>query len=212
MHYFRNFAHCTGVNTKFEADKAGRIASNTNNIGLCEAYDERKAANFPKIAMPMTDLRRGEIAVSLDPPSDASLRFIGRLHTPWKDRADCPRQGRLDGPECRIELDPVWHGALEGLEAYDKVEVLYWLDRSRRDLVRQSPRSDGETVGTFALRSPVRPNPIGTSLVRLLRIEGGTLFVRGLDCLDGTPLIDLKPDRCAFTPKAPPKSGDSRIA
>ncbi len=83
--------------------------------------------------------------------------------------------------------------------------MLYWLDRSRRDLVRQSPRSDGSTVGTFALRSPVRPNPIGTSLVRLVRIEGGTLIVRGLDCLDDTPLIDLKPDRCAFTPMAPPK-------
>tara|TARA_R110002012_G_C11482754_1_gene595255 strand:- start:475 stop:720 length:246 start_codon:yes stop_codon:yes gene_type:complete len=76
---------------------------------------------------------------------------------------------------------------------------------SRRDLILQSPKSDGQTVGTFALRSPVRPNPIGTSIVRLLRIEDGTLYVRGLDCLDGTPLIDIKPDRGAFTPKAPPK-------
>jgi tRNA (adenine37-N6)-methyltransferase len=89
--------------------------------------------------------------------------------------------------------------------------VLYWLHRSRRDLVLQSPRDDGATRGTFALRSPVRPNPIGTSLVELLRIEGFTLFVRGLDCLDGTPLIDLKPDRCLFTPLAPPTPGDSDV-
>ena len=79
---------------------------------------------------------------------------------------------------------------------------------SRRDLVRQSPANDGATRGTFALRSPVRPNPIGTSLATLAGREGPTLLVRGLDCLDGTPLIDLKPDRCLFTPLAPPQRGD----
>ncbi|TDL76581.1 tRNA (N6-threonylcarbamoyladenosine(37)-N6)-methyltransferase TrmO [Palleronia sediminis] len=154
------------------------------------------------------DLRPGERAIDTDPPGDAALRFIGRIETPWARREDCPRQGRLDGPECRVVLDPAWHDALEGLEAYDRIELLYWLDRSRRDLVRQSPKNDGRTVGTFALRSPVRPNPIGTSIVHLERIEGGTLVVRGLDCLDGTPLIDVKPDRCAFTPLAPAKPGE----
>lgn len=153
------------------------------------------------------DLRRNEKAIGLPPPADAVLRFIGQIRTPWMDRADCPRQGRPDGPECRIELAPEWVPALKGLEDYDRIEVLYWLDRSRRDLVLQSRCSDGRTAGTFALRSPVRPNPIGTALVQLLRIEGGTLTVRGLDCLDGTPLIDLKPDRCAFSPKALPKPG-----
>jgi len=86
--------------------------------------------------------------------------------------------------------------------------VLYWLDKSRRDLVEQSPKSNGETHGTFSLRSPVRPNPIGTSIVKFERIEGSSVFARGLDCLDGTPLIDLKPDRCLFTPLAPPQLGD----
>jgi tRNA (Thr-GGU) A37 N-methylase len=71
--------------------------------------------------------------------------------------------------------------------------------------VLQSPRHDGETRGTFALRSPVRPNPIGTVLARIVRVEQDAVIVRGLDCLDGTPLIDLKPDRCAYSPPAPPK-------
>ena len=93
--------------------------------------------------------------------------------------------------------------------AYDSIEVLYWLGLARRDLLTQSPKNDGRIFGTFALRSPGRPNPIGTSLVKLLRIEGADLIVRGLDCVDGTPLIDLKPDRCLFTPKAPPKPGES---
>ena len=87
------------------------------------------------------------------------------------------------------------------------LDILYWLDQSRRDLVKQSPKSDGATTGTFALRSPVRPNPIGLSKVRLIQREGASLFVQGLDCLDGTPLIDIKPDRCAYSPPAPPKPG-----
>ena len=145
-------------------------------------------------------IRPGEVAVDLPPATDAGLVFIGRIRTPWTDRLACPRQGRRDGPVCRIELFDPWVGGLDGLEAFDAVEVLYWLDRSRRDLLRQSPKRDGTTRGTFALRSPVRPNPIGTAVATLVGIEGGTVLVRGLDCLDGTPLIDLKPDRCSFTP------------
>ena len=98
--------------------------------------------------------------------------------------------------------------ALDGLQQYERVEVIYWLHLSRRDLVLQSPASDGAARGTFSLRSPVRPNPLGTSIVRLVGIEGATVLVRGLDCLDGTPLLDLKPDRCLFTPLAPPQPGD----
>jgi tRNA (Thr-GGU) A37 N-methylase len=75
----------------------------------------------------------------------------------------------------------------------------------------QSPRDDGAVRGTFSLRSPARPNPIGTSIAELVRIEGGTVFVRGLDCLDGTPLLDLKPDRSGFTPLAPPQPGDFQV-
>ena len=74
--------------------------------------------------------------------------------------------------------------------------------------MRQSPADDGQTQGTFSLRSPARPNPIGTAVVALVGREGAVLSVRGLDCLDGTPLLDLKPDRCAFTPIAPPQPGD----
>ncbi len=86
--------------------------------------------------------------------------------------------------------------------------MLYWLDRSRRDLVRQSPADDGIARGTFSLRSPVRPNPIGTAIAVLVRVEPSALVVRGLDCLDGTPLLDIKPDRALFTPIAPRQRGD----
>lgn len=154
-------------------------------------------------------LRPGEIAVSAQDAADAALRFIGRIRTPWATREGCPRQGRADGPVCRIEVFEPWAAALTGIEAFERIEVIYWMHLSRRDLVRQSPRSDGTTTGTFALRSPVRPNPIATALVDLVGIDGATLLVRGLDCVDGTPLLDLKPDRCAYTPLAPPKAADA---
>lgn len=154
------------------------------------------------------EIRRGEVVVVAPAATDAGLVFIGRIHTPWSSRMETPRQGRPDGPVCRIEVAEPWVAALDGLERSERIEVIYWLHLSRRDLVRQSPASDGTSRGTFSLRSPVRPNPIGTSIVRLVRIEGASVLVRGLDCLDGTPLLDLKPDRTLFRPIAPPQPGD----
>ena len=159
----------------------------------------------------LNEIRAGEVAVAEPKNFDTGLIYIGSIHTPWTDRLACPRQGRPDGPICRIEIFEPWVAALDGLDAYTRIEVLYWLDASRRDLVRQSPANDGITRGTFALRSPVRPNPIGTSIATLVGIVGNTVTVRGLDCLDGTPLLDLKPDRSLFTPIAPPQPGDFEI-
>jgi tRNA (adenine37-N6)-methyltransferase len=158
-----------------------------------------------------SEIRSGEVAV--DPPqaSDAGLVFIGRISTPWASRLETPRQGRLDGPTCRIELFDPWVPALDGIEQYERLEVVYWLHLSRRDLVHQSPANDGTVRGTFSLRTPVRPNPIGTAIVRLISVQGNTLLVRGLDCVDGTPLLDVKPDRALFTPIAPPQKGDFQV-
>ena len=157
------------------------------------------------------EVRAGETVVEAPPPTDAGLVFIGRIHTPWTDLMETPRQGRLDGPTCRIEVFEPWVASLEGIEEFQRIEVLYWLHLSRRDLVRQSPRNDGTARGTFSLRSPARPNPIGTQIVALVRVEGGNVFVRGLDCLNGTPLLDLKPERGSFTPLAPRQPGDDQI-
>jgi tRNA-Thr(GGU) m(6)t(6)A37 methyltransferase TsaA len=146
--------------------------------------------------MSENDLRPGEIAVELPAQTDAGLYFIGTIRTPWKTRQECPKRGSPDGPVCSIVLDECWHQALTGLNNHKRIQVLYWMHRARRDLVLQTP-FQRPTMGTFALRSPVRPNPIASSLVELVAIEGMTLRVRGLDCLDGTPLIDLKPEHGA---------------
>ena len=138
-------------------------------------------------------LRPGEITAALPETFDAGLYFIGRIRTPWARREDCPKNARESDAVCTIEVDPRWAAALAGVETCSHLLVLYWMDRARRDLVLQAPRHYAEKRGTFALRSPVRPNPIAASVVRLVGIEGTKLSVVGLDCLDGTPLLDLKP-------------------
>jgi tRNA-Thr(GGU) m(6)t(6)A37 methyltransferase TsaA len=142
------------------------------------------------------NIRPGEVAVPLPDRTDAGLYFIGRIHTPWKDRRHCPknaREARETGAVCSIEVDARWAQALDGVETCSHLIVLYWMDQARRDLVFQVPAHYGTGRGTFSLRSPVRPNPIALSIVKLLKIEGPRLEVVGIDCLDGTPLLDLKP-------------------
>ena len=156
-----------------------------------------------------TILRPGESTAPPVEANDARLVYIGRIRTPWIEVADCPRMGRPDGPRCRIEIDAVWAPALDGIAAGSLIEAFYWFDRSRRDLVVQAPRHAPALRGTFSLRSPHRPNPIGVSVVSVEAVEGSTLVVRGLDCIDGTPLIDLKPHVCDFAPGAAAPSADS---
>src|ERR1700752_446826 len=154
------------------------------------------------------ELRQGEVAIEMPTPRDAGLVFIGRIRTPWTSRLETPRQGRQDGPVCRLEIFEPRVPAIKGVDFYENLEVIYWLHQSRRDLVLQSPKNNQKTRGTFSLRSPVRPNPIGTSIVKLVRIEGNGILGGGLNFLHETPLLDVKPDRCEFTPLAPPQPGD----
>ena len=138
-------------------------------------------------------LRPHELAVTPPAQFDAQLWFIGRIRTPWSQRADCPRRGDPEnGPDCRVILSDPWVPGLAGIEARERLQLLYWMHLSRRDLMWQNPNFGDSATGTFSLRSPVRPNPVASSVVRLIAVEGPVLVVRGLDCIDGTPLIDIK--------------------
>jgi tRNA-Thr(GGU) m(6)t(6)A37 methyltransferase TsaA len=140
----------------------------------------------------MSNIREGEIAVTLPEKFDAGVYFIGSIRTPWTKRDECPKNARGSDAVCTIELDPRYAAALDGVAACTHLVILYFMDRARRDLLIQAPRH-GDRSGTFSLRSPVRPNPIAMSVVKLAGVEDTTLSVVGLDCLDGTPLIDIKP-------------------
>jgi tRNA-Thr(GGU) m(6)t(6)A37 methyltransferase TsaA len=138
-------------------------------------------------------IREGEVAVDLPGDFDAGLYFIGRIHTPWTRREDCPKNSRESEALCTIEVDARYAAALKDVETSSHLLILYWMDKARRDLVLQAPRHYNTQRGTFALRSPVRPNPIAASVVKLVTRDGTKLTVQGLDCLDGTPLLDIKP-------------------
>ncbi len=141
-------------------------------------------------------IREGEVTVALPEQFDASVYFIGRIRTPWKTRKECPKNARASresGVVCTVEVDPRWAKALPGVETCSHLILLYWMDRARRDLVVQVPKQYGDGKPTFSLRSPVRPNPIALAVVELRKVEGNTLHVVGVDCLDNTPLLDIKP-------------------
>jgi tRNA-Thr(GGU) m(6)t(6)A37 methyltransferase TsaA len=139
------------------------------------------------------DIRPGEIAITLPETFDAGVYFIGRIRTPWKTRSECPKNARGSDAECTIEVDPRYAAGLEGVAGCSHLVVLYFMHEARRDLMVQAPRHHTARRGTFSVRSPVRPNPIAMSVARLVRVDGTRLTVVGLDCLDGTPLIDIKP-------------------
>jgi len=138
-------------------------------------------------------IRPGEKAVDLPAQPDVGVYFIGRIHTPWKERKDCPKNARESEAVCTVELDPRFADGLKDVESCSHLVLLYWMDKAPRNLVLQTPAHYGTQRGTFALRSPARPNPIAMSVVKLLEVKDGQLFVIGLDCLDGTPLLDIKP-------------------
>ncbi|GBU17730.1 MULTISPECIES: tRNA (N6-threonylcarbamoyladenosine(37)-N6)-methyltransferase TrmO [Methylobacterium] len=141
----------------------------------------------------MGEIREGEVSVALPERFDAGLHFIGRLRTPWATRPECPKNGLQSDAVCTVEVDPPYRPALSHVRGASHLILLYWMDRAERGLVIQRPRHADGPRGTFSLRSPARPNPIALSVVELIEAGPETLAVRGLDCLDGTPLLDIKP-------------------
>ncbi len=161
--------------------------------------------------------RPGEIRADVDPatsPPDAGVTFIGRIRSPWKTRPECPRniaEARERGAPAHLVLAPPWRLGLTGLSPGDHIIVLYWMNQAPRDLIIQKPHRRPQPTGVFSLRSPARPNPIALATVEILSLDqsNGLIEIDAIDCLDATPLLDLKPWRSqmdvprAFTPDAP---------
>ena len=127
--------------------------------------------------------------------TDFTVRPIGHVQSPLVSTADSPRQGDEGAPDAYLVLDPDLLTALEGVEVGEEIIVLSWLHQADRSVLRVHPRGDlsRPEAGVFSTRSPSRPNPIGLHRVRVLDIEGVRVHVSGLEAIDGTPIIDLKP-------------------
>jgi len=123
------------------------------------------------------------------------LRTVGRVESSLRNRSDAPKQGDEGAPDSTIALDVQYATAARDVAAGSELLVLTWLDRASRDVQSVRPRgeSDRPETGVFSTRSPDRPNPIGLHRVTVLAVDGTRLLVRGLEALDGTPVVDLKP-------------------
>jgi tRNA-Thr(GGU) m(6)t(6)A37 methyltransferase TsaA len=133
--------------------------------------------------------------------SNLPLRAIGVVRTPYTERERTPLQSAFDRDTVGyVDLDARYLDALDGLERFSHAWLLTWLARADQPIVepelRQVPlllRDEPQTMGIFATRGPRRPNPIGLSLVRLLSVDGHTISFAGVDVLDGTIVLDVKP-------------------
>ena len=123
------------------------------------------------------------------------LRAVATVRSPLRDRAAAPKQGDEGAPDAWLEFESDVLDALDGIRAGDELLLLTWLDRAHRDVLRVHPRSDPArpVQGVFATRSPDRPNPIGLHRVEVLEVDAARVRVHGLEALDGTPIIDVKP-------------------
>ena len=134
------------------------------------------------------------------PLPSLSIQPIGVVCSPFVERIDAPRQPRAlhdesGGVEGEVRLLPGrgYEDALSDLACWDYVWLVVWFHHNQGFRPKVSPPRSAIRRGVFATRAPYRPNPIGISAVRLLAVEGLTLRVRGLDLLDGTPVLDVKP-------------------
>jgi len=126
--------------------------------------------------------------------SQPQFTVIGLIHSPFKTPAGTPIQAPLaDETQGAVEVFPAYVDGLRDVDGFERIWLLYWLDRAPAPQLRVVPFRDEVQRGLFATRAPCRPNPIGLSCVRLIRIKGNLLTIMGVDVLDGTPLLDIKP-------------------
>jgi len=123
------------------------------------------------------------------------VRPVAWVESPLKHRRDAPRQGDEGAPDAWLVFEPDLGDAMGDLAVGADIVLITWLDRADRNALVVHPRSDPSrpAVGVFSTRSPDRPNPLGLHPVRILAVDGLRVQVRGLEALDGTPVLDVKP-------------------
>lgn len=119
---------------------------------------------------------------------------IGVVHSPYKEPKGTPIQpAGAENMEGTVELLPEYSEGLIDLDGFSHIILIYHFHLSKKASLKVKPYMDNELHGVFAMRAPSRPNPVGISVVRLVRIEGNILHIRDVDIVDGTPLLDIKP-------------------
>lgn len=128
----------------------------------------------------------------------AQVQPIGVIRSSIKKRSEAPKQGSEGAPDAWLEVSPLVADGLGGIAAGDKIIVVTWLHQARRDVLKVHPHSDPRRplTGVFATRSPDRPNPLGLHPVTVREIAKSRLRIGPIEVIDGTPVVDIKPDVC----------------
>ena len=121
------------------------------------------------------------------------LKLIGIIHSTYKTTGEAPFQGRNSKEKAIMEVFPAFADGLKDIEQASHLIVLYWCHMAARDKLQTRTPYGPEIRGVFVCRSPSRPNPIAFCVAELIRREGNRLLVRGVDAVDGSPLLDIKP-------------------
>ena len=122
------------------------------------------------------------------------FRQIGIIHSPFKNPAGTPIQpaGAM-GVEGKVEVFSDYQEGLEDLAGFSHIFIIYYFHLAKKTTLKVKPFLDDQRHGVFATRAPTRPNPIGLSVVRLIKIDNGNLYIQDIDVVDKTPLLDIKP-------------------
>ncbi len=176
-------------------------------MGIVKAFDSVSFNNVPrsdrnisivdKMCNETLDrVKKGEklpVCEEISEKDEICLKPVGIVRSSYTGLKDAPRQGRLSDELAEIHIFPEYADALHTIEKCSHLVVLCWFDKAERTLLRATPPGRREERGVFAIRSPGRPNPIGLDVVDLVNIRGTVLTVRGLDAIDNTPVLDIKP-------------------
>jgi tRNA-Thr(GGU) m(6)t(6)A37 methyltransferase TsaA len=192
---FKGQSPVTAENTQCAVDKAAGI------LGL--SRDGSSARSLP--AQPLSPVNKNSQATVV---AKCLLKPIGVIRSPFREASTTPIQSAMaKGAEGSVEVFPEFVPALQDLDGFERIWLLYWFDRAAPGQLVVTPFLDHCAHGVFATRSPCRPNPLGLSCVRLLGMEGGRLRISEVDILDDTPLLDLKPYVPAFDCFEAPRVG-----
>lgn len=125
---------------------------------------------------------------------EISYKPIGVIHSPFQEPSGTPIQSTgAQGVDGTAEVFPAYVAGLKDIDGFSHIILIYHFHLAGEVSLEVEPYMDKRLHGLFATRAPARPNPIGLSIVRLIKVEGGTLYVRDVDIVDGTPLLDIKP-------------------
>jgi tRNA-Thr(GGU) m(6)t(6)A37 methyltransferase TsaA len=143
----------------------------------------------------------------MDDETEFVVKPIGVIRTPFKSSEDTPIQSSKSDARGYVKVALEFLDALKSLDGFSHIILVYWFHRAKSPMMRMTPFLDTEERGLFSIRAPSRPNPIGISTVKLLRIEGTRLDIEGVDMLDETPLLDIKPFVPEFDNRSQATSG-----